>query len=141
MRRNGRSAIRRGAVVKWWDAHGDTHKGIVLRLLPLNDFSRAYGRQAMVAFYHRGQAYEQEVGVGDMRVLGHVKHVPKVERVTFPPHPEAVAHHEKIRDIRRHGQGTYYDPNAPHNQPYERPLPGDVREMVAAVHRRRSRRR
>lgn len=134
-------SIRRGSVVKWIDAHSAWHKGVVLKLLPPNDFSRAYGRQALVAFYHRGEAYEKEVGVGDMRLLGRVKHVPKVERVTFPPHPDEVAHHEKSRDIRRRGQGVYYDPGAPHNQSYERALPGHERDMVAAVHRRRSRRR
>ena len=134
-------SIRRGSVVKWIDAHSDWHKGVVLKLLPPNDFSRAYGRQALVAFYHRGEEYQKEVGVGDMRLLGRVKHVPKVERVTFPPHPDAVRDHETMRDLRRQGQGAHYNPSLPTNAVYERPLPGDEREMVAAVHRRRSRRR
>lgn len=37
--------IGKGAVVK-----DGTSKGIVVKLLPLNNFSRAYGREALVRF-------------------------------------------------------------------------------------------
>jgi hypothetical protein len=138
---NRQSKIRRGAVVQMHGMHGKEGRGVVVRLVPWDDFSCAYGRQAVVQFYHHGEVYTKEMGVGDLRYLGRVKHMPKIGAVTFPPHPHSVAHHERTRDVRRRGQGDSYDPTAPHNLPYERPLPGDEREVVLAVHRRRSRRR
>lgn len=135
-----RGRVHRGAVVKFYK-YGGWHKGIVLRLRPENAFSRAYGRQAVVSFYDGDDVMETEVGVGDMQVIGKAKRVPKTMTVLMPPHPDEVAHHERIRDIRRAGQGAYYDPMAEHNLPYEKPLPGHERTVVAARHARRHRRR
>ena len=126
--------VGRGSVVK-----GSFGKGIVLRLLPLDDYSRAYGRQAIVAFYESdGEVYEREVGIGDMTVVGQAKHVPSTHMVEIPPDASAVARHERSRDIRREGQGAYYDPSAPHNLSYEKPLRGHlVKKVKRKSHRRR----
>src|SRR4051812_19051117 len=93
----------RGAVVKYY-RYGGWHRGIVLRLLPLDNFSRAYGRQASVL--DAKTAREEQVGVGDMVVLGHVKNMPKSGTIEVPPSAEEVARHERSRDTRRAGQGA-----------------------------------
>jgi hypothetical protein len=135
--RSGTSArwggtIGRGSVVKT----SDGRRGIVLRLLPLNNYSRAYGREAQVAFYSKnGRVNDYNIGIGDLTVVGSAKRVPRVGPVTIPPHPLEVAHHERLRDVRRVGQGAAYDPTADYNVGYERPLPGHTELRV--VRRRR----
>lgn len=118
---------------------GSDRRGIVVRLLPPSAFSRAYGRQALVAFYGpRGRVFEQKIGVGNLRVLGRARRVPKTAIFQIPPSPDEVARHEKIRDIRREEQGQSYDPAASYNLHYEKPLPPTPERRVAP--RKRSRR-
>lgn len=115
------SAIGKGSVVRTRDGQ----KGIVVRLEPYNDFSRAYGRQATVRFVRgaSGAAFDREIGIDDLNVIGRAKRVPKTYEAQFPRSADEIAHHEKIRDIRRAGQGSSYDPAASHNKSYENPLP------------------
>jgi hypothetical protein len=65
--------VERGAVVRY-HAHSGWNKGIVLRLLPWNDFSRAYGRQALVWDAKSGTV--REVSLGNMEIVGYVKRSP-----------------------------------------------------------------
>jgi len=73
--------IVRGAVVRFHASMHDKHwtKGIVLRLLPVDDFSRAYGRQAevMIVTGSRGESYVHEIGISDLSRIGTAKHVPE----------------------------------------------------------------
>jgi hypothetical protein len=62
--------------VKFYSS-GGWSKGIVLRLKPHTTYSRAYGREAEVASYSGKRCYVHEVGVGDMKVIGRVKRIPK----------------------------------------------------------------
>ena len=99
-------------------------KGIVVRLLPLDNFSRAYGRQASVEYYKHGRVFDHKISISDLTVVGRVKRLPRKHEVTIQPHAAEIAEHEKHCDIRRIGQGASYDPSASYNVHYEKPLQG-----------------
>lgn len=130
--------VARGAVVR---VVGGGGRGVVLRLKPLNDFSRAYGRQAVVQTYDNGRVYESEYGINDLKVLGFVKRMPKTGTVTIPPSAEEMERWQKMRDIRREGQGSSYDPKASYNAWAEKPPAGRTEERVVRSRRKRSRAR
>lgn len=73
--------VEKGAVVKFYMS-GGWHKGIVVRLLPVDDIARAYGRRAIVEYYDKGRVHEHTVGVGDMQILGYAKRLPNTHSVT-----------------------------------------------------------
>ena len=130
--------IARGAVVTF---HGGG-KGVVLRLEPLDNFSRAYGRQAVVQTYgKRGDVHESSHGISDMKVVGWVKRVPEVADVGYPPRAEEIAYRVKGRDIRREGQGAGYDPNAVYNRTAEDIYTGTTGRIVTRRLLKKSRRR
>jgi hypothetical protein len=74
--------VGKGAVVQ---QIGSDKKGIVVRLLPHSDFSRAYGRQALVEWYYgksRKVVHHSEVGIDDLKVVGYAKRLPATHTVT-----------------------------------------------------------
>ena len=121
------------SIVTW----GDGTRGIVVRLLPLDSTSRAYGRSAMVYVYGpEGRVYTRRVNVADLRAIGRAKRIPKVIVADVPPDARAVANHQLSRDVRRAVQDASYDPAAPYNAVFEKPLPATPTPFVLSRRRR-----
>ncbi len=132
------AVVRRGAIVSYYK-YGGWNRGIVQRLLPPNAYSRAYGKQAEVL--DAKTAAIEEIAIGDMKVLGYVKRMPKVGTVEIPPSADEMAHWQRRRDSRRAGQGASYNPDAEYNKWAETPPAPQKRSVIIrpAIKRRRSR--
>lgn len=74
--------VRSKTVVKLRESRSgkviDDSRAIVLRNVPVSDFSRAYGRQVLICSVHRGEAHIQERGAGDLYPIGVARRIPAV---------------------------------------------------------------
>jgi hypothetical protein len=72
--------VRAGTIVKLREQRSGKvtgQKAMVVGLAPLDNFSRAYGRQAYVCTIYRDGPHIQKTGAGDLYPVGRAKRVPK----------------------------------------------------------------